>query len=174
MITNLYQEYLFVIGKLKDTYNLHVDVDHKDIHTFYKDKKPLFKLFFGMFTKEEENSIVVSFHIDMFHAEAIQWFINIYNLHPLIKIHDSYIEDSNGETFLGEDAMAIREVFQSQEILSEWLENHDREDTEYFVKSKVVGRQRDHTKIFDSQVERDKAIIEFDKIRKPEDDEGVH
>ena len=90
----LYQEYLFVIGKLKDIYKLELKADHKDLHSFYKDDRPLFKLFFGNFTKEPHPIIVISFHLDLPHAEAVQWFLNIHYTHPQIKIHDSFIEDS--------------------------------------------------------------------------------
>lgn len=173
MLTDLYQEYLFIIGKLKDTYSLHIDVDHKDIHTFYRDKKPLFKLMFGHFTKDDSPSIVISFHLDMYHSEAISWFVNIYQLHPLIQIQDSYMEDSNGETYLGQDALALKEVYQAQAILSDWLENHDKKEIKEFVESKVVGRERTN-KVFDSLGQKDEAIIEFSRMKKPDDDEGVH
>lgn len=173
MISDLYQEYLYVIGKLKDIYNLHVDVDHKDIHTFYRDKRPLFKLFYGVFSKDDTPSIVVSFHLDMHHAEAIQWFINIYNVHPLIKMHDSWLEDANGEAYLGEDALALREVYMAQEVLAQWLENHTKEEIEDFVESKVVGREPTK-KIFNSLSQKAEAIIEFERVKKPDDDESVH
>lgn len=174
MITSLYQEYLYVIGKLKDAYGLDVDVDHKDIHTFFKNKRPLFKLFFGVFEKEENHSIVVSFHLDLYHAEAIQWFIHIFNQHPLVKLHDSWIEDSAGETYIGEDALAIKEVYTSQRILDEWLNTHDSEEIEQYVKAEVVGRERDPQKTFDSLKQKDEAIIEFKRMSKPTDDSEVH
>lgn len=170
---DLYQEYLFVIGKLKDTYNLHIDVDHKDIHTFYRDKRPLFKLMYGHFTKDEAPSIVVSFHMDLFHAEAIQWYINIYHFHPLVQLQDSYMEDSNGETYLGEDALALKEVYQAQEILSKWLENHTKEEIKDFTESKVVGREKP-SRVFDSLNQKDEAIIEFSRMKKPEDEGDMH
>lgn len=174
MRSELYQEYLQVIGKLKDIFGLSIDVDHPDIHTFYKDKRPLFKLFFGMFEKDENPSIVVSFHIELFHPEAINWFVNIYKIHPQITMHDSYIEDSAGETYLGEDAMALKETYMAQEILGTWLDNSTREEMEDFVDAGVFGRDRDPTKSFDSHKERHQAIIEFERLRKPGDDEETH
>lgn len=172
--SELYQEYLRVIGRLKDVYKLHIDVDHEDIHTFYVDKKPLFKLFFGTFTKDPEPSIVVSFHVDLYHAEAISWFINIYRIYPALLIHDSFIEDSNGESYLGEDAMALKEVYQAQEILAEWLENSSREEMEEFATAPVSGREPGVTKVFDSRGEKQEAIIEFERLRKPTNDDQVH
>lgn len=169
-----YQEYLWMIGKLKDTFGLHIEVEHQDIHTFFKDKRPLFKLFFGMFTKDESPSVVVSFHVDMFHPEAIKWFINIYQLNPHIVIHDSWIEDSAGETYLGEDAMALKETYQAQEILTQWMENSSQEEMGEFAKAPVYGRERDPNKVYDSQHERMEAIIEFERMRKPTDDDEVH
>lgn len=174
MVSNLYQEYIYVIGKLKDVYKLDVDVDHRNIHTFYMNKRPVFKLLYGEFQKETSPSVVVSFHLDLHHAEAIQWFINIYSIHPLIKIHDSYIEDSNGEFYLGEEALSIREIYQTQEILENWLSTSDRSEIEEYVKSKVTGRYRAPNPTFDSQKQRSEAIIDFEKLKKPADDEGVH
>lgn len=174
MITDMYQQYLYLIGKLKDVYSLHVDVDHKDIHTFYKDKKPVFKLFYGMFSENPEEAIVVSFHIDLIHAEAISWFIYIHAIHPLIKIHDSYIEDSNGETYLGEDAIAIQDLYFSQDVLNHWLEEHDEEEIRDFTNSKVVGRESEPNKTFDSLTERTQAMIEFERVRKPGSEEEVN
>lgn len=170
----MYQEYLYLIGKLKDVYKLDLDVAHKDIHTFYKGKKPLFKVMFGTFTKDSDASIVISFHIDLFHAEAIQWFINIYNIQPTVQLHDDYIEDANGETYLGEDALAIKDVYLSQDVLKEWLDNHDKQEIKDFAESKVLGRSPDHKKAFDSQNERSEAIIEFERIRKANDDDQIH
>jgi hypothetical protein len=174
MITDLYQEYLYVIGKLKDIYGLHIDVDHKDIHTFYHDKQPLFKLMYGIFEKDKEPTIVVSFHIDLTHPQAILWFTNIYRIHPLLVLRDSYIEDSNGETFLGEDAYAIREVYQSQEILGQWLDNHTEEEIKEYTEATVSGRAHEPSKTFDSRVEKDQAIIEFNSTRKPGEDDTIH
>lgn len=173
MLINLYQEYLYVIGKLKDTYNLDVDVDHKDIHTFFRNKRPLFKLFFGIFEQDKEQSIVVSFHLDIYHPEAIQWFIKIYNIHPQVKLHDSWIQDSAGETYLGEDALSIKEVYNSQRILDDWLNSHNEEDIEKFIKADVVGRERNSKKSFDSLKQKDEAIIEFKRMSKPTDDSEV-
>lgn len=169
-----YQNYLYLVGQLKDIHSLTVDVDHRDIHSFYKDKQPLFKLFHGMFTGDGQASIVVSFHINLRHSEVIRWFINIYRLEDTIAIHDSFIEDDNGETYLGEDAETIRDVYFSQEVLKDWLESADREDVEKFTEAKVVGRVREANKPFDAEAQREEALIEFDRIRKPSDDEEVH
>lgn len=174
MITDLYQEYLYVIGKLKDVHGLHIEVDHRDVHTFFKDKKPLFKLLYGTFQEDPDPAIVVTFHMDLTHPEAIMWFSNIYRIHPLLRLHDSYLEDSNGETYLGEDAMALRETYMSQDILATWLDNHDEEEIKEFVEAKVVGREPKATKTFDSLKQRDEAMIEFSRIKRPDDDDQVH
>lgn len=173
MLTSIYQEYLHLIGKLKDVYKLDAVVEHKDIHSFYQGKKLLFKLFYGQYVEKEDSSVVVSFHIDLFHAEAINWFINIYNLFPLVKIHDSFIEDSNGDTYIGEDAMVIREVYMAQDILGEWLETHTEEEIRDFVGSKVVG-SAGKDKSYNSQIEYDEAIMNFKQLKKPGSEDGVH
>lgn len=169
-----YQEYLRVIGRLKDLFGLSIDVDHEDIHTFYKDKRPLFKLFFGIFAQEAEPSIVVSFHIDLLHPEVIGWYIQIYRQHSAIGLHDSWIEDSAGETYLGEDAAALKETYQAQEILTTWLDNSSHEEMGEFAKAPVYGRERDPNKVYDSQTERLEAKIEFERLKKPTEDDNVH
>lgn len=174
MSKDSYHDYLYLIGELKDRHGLTIDVDHQDIHSFYKDKKPLFKLFYGMFTGTENPSIVVSFHIDLKHPEVIKWFINIYQIDGTIAIHDSYIEDDNGETYLGEDAETIKDVYLSQDILREYLENSEIEDIEKFTEAKVVGRERESNRSFNTDTQRHEAMIEFDRIRRPSDDEEVH
>lgn len=174
MLTDLYQEYLYIIGKMKDIYKLDVDPEHKEIHTFYREKRPLFKLFYGVFKEDKHASIVVSFHIDMYHPEAIQWFINLYNVSPQIALHDSYVEDSAGETYLGEDAVALKQIYVAQDVLHEWLENYDVEDIQAFVEAPVSGRDKKSNPTFDSQAQRTLARIEFDKIRKPDAGEDIH
>lgn len=174
MASELYQEYLRVIGTLKDVHKFDVQVDHQDIHTFYRDKRPIFKLLFGIFQEDIEPSIVVSFHIDLYHPEAVGWFINIYRVHPGVAMHDSYIEDSNGETYLGKDALAIKEIYTAQEILSNWLENSSKEEMEEFTKAKVTGRKRDSKQSFHSQEQKDQATMEFDRIKKPGSADEVH
>lgn len=172
--SELYQEYLRVIGKLKDVHGLTVDVEHEDIHTFIKGKQVLFKLFFGQFTQDSDPSIVISFHIDLYHHEAIIWFVNTYRIYPSIQVHDSFIEDSAGETYLGADAMALKETYQAQEILNKWLDGSSEEEMEEFVNSEVRGREPNPRKSFDSRREKDEAIIEFNRLRKPPDDDQVH
>jgi hypothetical protein len=174
MITDLYQEYLYVIGKLKDIYGLHLEVDHKDIHTFFKDKKPMFKLMYGTFTADNEPSIVISFHIDLSHADVIMWFTNVYRIHPLLILRDSYIEDSKGETYLGEDAEVLKHIYMAQDILKEWLDNHSIEEMEEYVKAEVHGQVYEPTKTFDSRDQREEAIISFSRNRKPSDDDTLH
>lgn len=174
MNRDTYQDYLYLIGELKDRHGLNIDVDHQDIHSFYKDKKPLFKLFYGMFTGSESPSIVVSFHINLRHPEVIKWFIDIYRIDSTIAIHDSYIDDDNGETYLGEDAETIKEVYMTQEVLKDWLDRADDEEIQQFTEAKVVGRVKEPNKIFDPHTQRLDALMEFDKIRKPSDDEEVH
>lgn len=174
MFTNLYQEYLYLIGKLKDIYKLTVDVDHRDIHTFLTGKRPVFKLFFGTFEKDAAPSIVVSFHIELGHHEVIQWFLKIRSLHPMLQLHDSYIEDGDGLYHLGEEALTIQKIYRAQEILREWLNNKTIEEIEDFSQSKVEVKERDPNRSFNSQLEHHKAMMEFDSMRKPNEDEEVH
>ncbi len=172
MLIDLYQEYLYVIGKLKDIYKFDVEVDHKDIHTFFLNKKPIFKLFYGVFNKDPDApTIVVSFHIDLFHPEAISWFVTLYKLHPMIQMHDSFIEDAAGETYLGEDALVLKDTILAQEILAQWLAESDRDEMETFVEADVMGRLKEIDKSFISG--SPDAIIEFERMQKPHSDDEV-
>lgn len=173
MLMDLYQEYLYIIGQIKDIYKVDAYPDHKEIHTFSIKGAPLFKLFYGVFQNDKEPSIVLAFHIDMIHPEVIKWFTAIYNISPVVSIHDSWIDDSNGETYIGEDAITIQEVYRAQNILSDWLENHTKEEIEEFTKMDVSGRAAAPRKVFDSQTGRDMAIMEFKRLNKPDDGDPV-
>ena len=174
MIQTMYQEYLYIIGKLKDIYKLEVDVPHQNIHTFYKNKAPIFKLLYGSYTKTGDTNIVVSFHIDIKVTEAIQWFVNIANIHPLLKVAEVYIEDDKGETYLGEDAEFIKNLKFQREVLDAWMSSRGEDEMKEFVKSKIVGEPRDYKKSYDSRHDSDKAIMDFDVLKKPEDSEDIH
>lgn len=171
MITDMYQQYLWLIGQLKDLYKLHVEVDHQDIHTFYQNKHPMFKLLYGRFTNSAEDYIVLSFHINVSATEAIEWYVRIKNQHPEIKISEVYIEDDRGETYLGEDATRIYTAKVEQQVLRAWLADNksSKENIIKFVESKVVGRVRDHKKPY-AEKDFEKALIEFDLMKKPVDD----
>src|SRR5579863_3837695 len=117
MVITMYEQYLWLIGELKERHKLHVEADHKDIHTFYKNKVQLFKLFHGKYTSTEADSIVVSFHINLTATDAIEWYVNIKNLHPPILVTEVFMEDDRGETYLGEDATKIHTAKIEQAVL---------------------------------------------------------
>lgn len=172
MLISLYQEYLYTIGKLKDIYKLEVDVVNKNIHIFYENKIPIFKLLFGSFAKNGQEAIVVSFHIDVKITHAIQWFSNIEQIHPDLKVADAYIEDDKGETYLGEDAEFIKNLKFQREVLDTWLSNRGEDEMREFVKSKIVGKPKNLNKIYDSRHDRELAIMEFELLKKPENGES--
>lgn len=173
MVTDLYAHYLWLIGTLKDSYKLHVDADHKDIHTFYKERQPLFKLFFGRFDKNNVDSIVVSFHIDLISTVTISWFMILQNLHPPISLTEVFIEDATGESYIGEDAVKIRDLKIQQKVLKLW-ETSKKKEIKEFIDSKVVGRVRTK-KVFNasSSEEVQKAITDFELLKLPTDDGEV-
>lgn len=173
MITTLYQEYLFVIGKLKDVYKLEVDTNHRDIHTFYQNKVQLFKLMFGAY-ENGDHQIVVSFHIDVTSRDAIYWFLNIQYFYPMLKAVDHHIEDDKGETYLGSEATAIQNLLMQRNTLDYWLTEKSEKDMKDFVDGEVVGKVRNPKQSYNSQEESSKAIMEFDRMKKPSDDEDTH
>jgi hypothetical protein len=174
MIVTLYQEYLLVIKRLTEIYKLHVDVGHKDSHTFYKDKVPIFKLLFGTSRETGETNIVVSFHIGLKIHNAVAWFVSIYHEHPLIQVAESFIEDSQGELYIGEDAEFIQKLIQEREIIIHWLDNRSPEEMIKLAKTPVIGRKRDYRKSYHSRLDVEEATIEFEHLKKPKDDGDVH
>lgn len=173
MISDLYQEYLYVIGKLKETHTLYVEADHKNIHTFFKGKIPLFKLLFGTFSEDAPKSIVVSFHIELPVIAAIQWYVRINSIHPLLKVCNVYFEDGAGEIYYGEDAEKLVEIKRDQNALKNYLEEYDMDELEKFTQSKIFGRNRESHKTFDAEAEHNKALQEFKQMKKPSSDDEV-
>ena len=169
-----YAEYLAVVGKVKDVMGLTVEVPHKDIHTFFKDKTPLFKLLYGTFEESKSADIVISFHVDVPANEAMQQYYVIHKIHPWLKLVEEHIEDDAGETYMGEDARILRDTFLEQVILKKWLEKNDPELIREFVGSQIVGRERDLSRSYSANHERDLAIREFEMMQKPLKKEEVH
>lgn len=169
-----YSDYLELVEQLKLDHKLEVDQEHSEVHSFLKNDIVIFKLMYGTYDKDRKPSVVVTFQIDLKHHEAIYWFVEIYKLDASIIIHDSFMEDDAGETYLGEEAEIVRDLKKSQEILKDWLDTSSPQQIETFTKSKIIGQTRDHTKSFDSQFEKDEAIIDFTKTRKPGDGENMH
>lgn len=171
LILSPYQNYLHLIGLLKDAYKFTVDVAHRDIHTFIKDKKHIFKLLFGEDKDVGIPSIVISFHIDVPSHEALEWFLKIKKQFDPIKFAPYYVEDDVGETYLGSDALKIKNIITTQEVLAKWLETKNEEDMQEFIRSDVVGRAENHRRVYDSRNEFELAKIEFDRLRRPTDEE---
>jgi hypothetical protein len=173
MIIDLYQEYLYVIGMLKDVYKLEVETAHRNIHTFFVNKSQTFKLMFGTY-QNGSNQIVVTFHIDVPSRDAIYWFLNIQHFYPMLKVVDHHIEDDKGETYLGSDASTIKNLMMQRNTLEHWLDNKTEQEMKDFVDGEIVGKVRDPKRSYDSQTEPSKAIIEFTRMQKPSDDEDTH
>lgn len=174
IIVNFYQEYLYVIGKLKDIHGLHVDVDHKDVHTFYKGKQMIFKLLHGTFSDDGTPSIVVTFQMELDAKEVIQWYLNICNVFPPIKLMESFFEDVAGEIFYGEDAKKLLTVKRDQQCIQEYLKHYDTKGLREFATAKVVGRERDPKRVYVKDTEMDLALKEFELMKKPVEDDEVH
>lgn len=174
MSSQHYQQYLYLIGQIKDKFNLSIDVDREDIHTFYQGKRPLFKLFFGTHAEDTEPSIVISFHLDLLHPEVIIWFNEVYEMHPTLQLQDSYYEDSHGDAFLGEDAIYLQDVMHAQEVLSEWLGSASNEEIEEFATAPVTGNPEAGLQAFRSPTDIDPAIIKFNNMVRAASDDEIH
>lgn len=172
-IVDLYQEYLFIIGKLKDIYKLDVDTGHRNIHTFFQNKTQMFKLMFGKYISGG-NQIVISFHIDVPSRDAVYWFLNVQHFHPLLKVVDHHIEDDKGETYLGSDASTIKNLLIQRNTIDHWLSNKTEKEMKDFVEGQIVGKVRNAKKSYNSEEESSKAMVEFERMKKPSEDEDTH
>lgn len=161
------QTYKDVIKGLTEHYGLNALKEHKFIYEFFEaEEVPLFKLIYGFKESEQKNILIATFHIDLNPADAIQWFLRIEHLHPKIRLQECYIKDDRGETFLGTQAEALRQYKLEQEALYNWTS--DKEEAEKYVKARVLGRNRIKNQSF---IEDTDAMIEFNRMVKPEDDE---
>lgn len=167
LLVSPYQNYLYLVGILKDAYKLDVQVDHRDIHTFIQNKLHVFKLMFGEDQETGVPSIVVSFHIDVTSHDAIEWFLRIKSHFSPIKYVSYYVEDDRGETYLGRDALKIKDIITTQEVLAKWLETRSDEEIQEFIREDVVGRPSENIKSYHSRSESELARIDFDRLKKP-------
>lgn len=173
MVVSMYQHYLWMIGKLKDSHKMTIVVPHKDSHEMCIDNQPKFKLLFGEFAGHVGECIVFCPHVYLEIKEAIIWFSRVAALHPELLLWDVYLEDDRGEYFLGNDAYDVQNLFEQKATLEHWLENSDEVGIAEFVNSKTYGRVRDPKKLYDSTVQKNLAMDEFLRIRKPDSDDEV-
>lgn len=173
MITSLFQQYVWVIGQLKDRFKMTMETRHRESHEFFFENQPKFKLLYGRMENEQGNCIVFCPHIEMQTKEAIVWFCRVSELHPETVLWDVYLEDDRGESYLGRDAYALQHIYRQKQILEHWLENADEEDMNTFIEAKVYGREKDYKRQFDAFAQREQATTEFIRIRKPDSDDEI-
>lgn len=162
-----YSDYIFIIQKLKENHGLVEEVEHKHIHTMREGTVDLFRLLYGYDPDMDVNKLYVSFHLDVTPVDAILWFQKICNYVDRAYLAECYYQDDRGETYVGVDAEAIRLYKQEQLIISNW--EADKEETEKFLKAKIVGRPA-VTKNFHNK----QLALEVFNIMKPNDDETQH
>lgn len=123
-----YEKYIEIIKDLNDAYGTAVDVEHEFIHEFYENQIPLFKLILGDPGDGQDALLIISFHLDLPATSAIQWFLRITSLHKDANLSAPYIRDSNGDSYVGEDAEIVRMYALEQEILSTWIKSERTEE----------------------------------------------
>lgn len=160
-----YETYLDLIKMLTERYSIRQEIEHKFIHEMFEAEIPLFKLIFAYNDKTKVNSILLSFHIDSAALDAVLWYSRIYNMYPGVKLTDSYMKDSRGETFLGQDAEVLRRYKLEQEILGDW--SGTKEEAAEFAKAPVRRKRPKSSQL----VTKDKALEEFNQMVSGDDDE---
>jgi hypothetical protein len=170
----LYTEFVAVAKELEEKLNLTVESNHDDIRTFLKGDVEIFKLLIGTFETTGDTEIVVSFHVALKPVETIGFYRKIDKIYPWFKLVECYIDDDMGETYLGEDAETLYNLFIQQEVLSNWFEKKTEDDAKEFVGQEIVGRERDLKRSYSSIFERDEALLEFERMAKPLKTDEVH
>jgi hypothetical protein len=150
---------------------LTLDREHQHIATFYEAKNPIFKLVFGHFEGDHDESIVISFYLDLNPALAVNWFHRVVSFYKDISLTTCFYIDDAGESYVEEEAEIIKSYKTEQMVLSKYLDKLDREDIKSFVDSKILGRVRETKKQY---LDYHGALSEFNKMKKPVDDDECH
>lgn len=110
-----------IITQIKNLYDVSYEAEHQYIHEFSEGPIALFKLIL-VNSNEGKSFMMVSFHIEVEAMDAIQWFMRIRALDPNLRVTACYLKDSNGESYVGEDAQILKLYMIEQDIISTFIE----------------------------------------------------
>jgi len=160
--TVIYSE---VVKQVKNLYGLASESEHEFIHEFFEGLLPMFKLILVAPNDEGPGFVMVSFHIEVEAAVAIQWFSRIRTLDPNLRVTACYLRDSNGTSYVGDDAHVLRLYMVEQDLMSTFIQGN--KDPEEIINKKVAEPKPSPLKTYlDYRV----AINHFKKLVKQEGD----
>lgn len=113
------EQYENIVTKLVKEFDLIADkTEHEAITEFYEGVLPTFKLILAAGETENESALIISFHVDVDAPSAIQWFLRVKALEPILYLSGSYMCDSYGVCYVGEEAEILKRYMLEQEILA--------------------------------------------------------
>lgn len=157
--------YAEILNQVKNLYGVRPEQEHEFIHEFFEGPLPLFKLILVDGDINGPGYVMVSFHIEIEAAEAIQWFARIRALEPNLRVTACYLRDSNGMSYVGEDAHILRLYMIEQDIISSYIQGN--KDPEEIVNARATVVKPSPLKTYSDYK---LAINEFNKLQKKEGD----
>lgn len=127
--------YSEIVKQVKTIYGLTSEAEHECIHEFFEGPLPVLKLILVAANDDGPGFLMVSFHIEIEAAEAIQWFIRIRSLDPNLRVTACYLKDSHGVSYVGDDAHVLRLYMIEQDIVSTFIQGN--KDPEEIINQKV-------------------------------------
>lgn len=157
--------YSEILRQVRNLYGVSSEPEHDCIHEFFEGPLPLFKLILVAANDDGPGFTMVSFHIEIEAAVAINWFLRIRALDPNLRVTACYLKDTNGESYVGDDAHVLKLYMIEQDIVSTFIQG--TKDPEEIVNQKVVPVKPSPIKTYsDYRV----AITQFKKLTKQEGD----
>lgn len=156
--------YEAIVARLQKEFSLTADrSEHPAITEFFEGPLPLFKLIIAQ-DEDLTTSLYVSYQIQLDIPSSIQWFMRLRNLDPNIVVAPSYIKDSEGNSYVGEDAEIILMYMVEQDVITAFVQSD--KDAEDIVNKKALP-QASPVKVYSNYK---KALTEFKNLRKGKQD----
>lgn len=160
MMSMIYAE---IVNQVKILHGLRSEREHEFVHEFFEGPIPLFKLILA--NNEERPFVAASFHIEMEASDAIQWFARVRSLDANLRIAPCYLRDSDGTSYVGEDAQILRLYMLEQDIISRYVSGN--KDPEEIVNARTPAIKPSPLKTYSDYKH---AISEFNKLKKKDGD----
>lgn len=112
-----------MIPRVETLYGVTAKREHDFIYEFSEGPLPIFKLIL-VHNDEGPGFIMVSYHIEVEAAIAIQWFFRLREIEPNLRVGPCYLHDSDGTPHVGEDAQILRLYMIEQDIISNFMQGN--------------------------------------------------
>lgn len=159
-----YNHYLEGINNLAEKYQTTVSSEHQFIHEILEGELPLFKLILAEPHKKGVSEVIISFHLELGIVNSIEWFDRLREFYDNLYLTGCYIKDSQGTTYVGEDAEIYKLYEQEQHVISNWIRQNQDEmaDTDFGLKVNPK-ESRGYT-------DMDSALKAFEALKKGKND----